>query len=725
MWASNGSLHPTQLDILCLKSNPSMSKIYRTPDSHSNRAFALKFSLDNNKKFIKNNNMGNMMASINIFNKKSNYGTINKGIGIIKQFLILMRPYIKVENMRFKFDSKDPHLNIDLEINGCLAIDNFKINEPKTMKTPEFSAYQIYGQAYLSQVMNFKIPFDAQDPYWALVEEDSNLNFNIDCDSSLIDSVPPEKRSKVSIYTQFKDPKAKLITHKNQRLGKINLRKAEIVNINFQDHKDKILFYAKRYNRIICVPTRSLTVYLGQFAMANISFDADLSEILLTLNEDQYPTPEMLQNNENISLDYGFINTMLDETKNQNVIQRALDVKNEWRYVNIGLGEVKNWKEMRWGIYASKSPIYKIILENRKKMYDSKICKDREFNKDEVAADKIDHNDLFDKGIYNSSTSLKLFAGESKKFSVNSFLDLVGKRAGFHFILDDESKRYVPENINKKDILTSLAVAIRKMGNFYLEGTIGLNDPEIHGKKVDNKFEFPTDQEFKSMEGVKGLYLENRSLTCSSLNTDIVKLNSIQIEKLPPNPPKNHPSFLENKTYYAISLYPIQGTKPPRGKLELRVGDHGNGPEDFFVIHNKKDSYKLKKADGEFYIKLENDINPTRYSKFEYEDLLENFFVLGKLVKVFKPDGETMVFDCFLEIYNGYNGFETTFDLHTKVLRKVLDFKHLVAPEALDKFNDVHQRLANKLLAQKESDFVMKIWGYLWLGLLYVFMLRD
>ena len=702
MWAANASAHPTNLDILCLKESPHMATVYQTPKPFSNRTFSMKISFETMRDYSQKL-AGNMVAAINKYNPRAKMGILTRSIAMIKQFFEMIQPVIHVDSGIFDFEEK--HLKLSMELSGCIKPTDFNITLPEKFGGLDYSTGPLLLQTSLVTSLIVNIPFDPSDVFWSDEEVDSNLVFDILCDSRFFMETDPKLRKSISLFTQMKDPEAKPITHANQTLKSLHLLRSEIVNINFQSRQN-VLFQNKRNNRIICVPDAILTVYLGQIAMINIRYDSILRQMSMEINEDQYPTAKMLDHCDNTSVDFGFVNTMVDETRNRHIIERSLKVKANWEAVSINLGQSINWQKLAWGIMdkKNKSPIKKVVDKNQKKKILLKHAKT------DVKPKIVINSSMTDNvGSFNT---LKLFSDRPVKFSINAFLNLIGQRASFKMVNPDKKRIDSGAQLTKMDILKSLGTSFTSGDIFYLEGSIGLWDPEIGGKLKGDHFVFPSDQEYTKMTDTKGIYLEYRNLVCSSVNTDVIRLKKLLENAAGVLKQTNDVSFIKNKTFYGLSVTRIKNTKPQRGRIELIIGDESQETDDFYILRNKRLSYKLVRNTKPHTVKIEGDLAAIEIQVYEYEDLLSNLTMLGKLIKLFKKDGETMVFDCFLEIYTGYNDVISSFVVHRKTLRKLISPDNMLTSTQVVAMKDLKKRIGKGLFKAKDLKASGRMWNW-------------
>ena len=262
------------------------------------------------------------------------------------------------------------------------------------------------------------------------------------------------------------------------------------------------------------------------------------------------------------------------------------------------------------------------------------------------------------------------------------------------------------------DILKSLGTSFTSGDIFYLEGSIGLWDPEIGGKLKGDHFVFPSDQEYTKMTDTKGIYLEYRNLVCSSVNTDVIRLKKLLENAAGVLKQTNDVSFIKNKTFYGLSVTRIKNTKPQRGRIELIIGDESQETDDFYILRNKRLSYKLVRNTKPHTVKIEGDLAAIEIQVYEYEDLLSNLTMLGKLIKLFKKDGETMVFDCFLEIYTGYNDVISSFVVHRKTLRKLISPDNMLTSTQVVAMKDLKKRIGKGLFKAKDLKASGRMWNW-------------
>ena len=702
MWAANGSANPTNLDLLCLKGSPHMASVYQTPKPLSNRTFTMKVSFETMRDYSPKL-VGNMAAAINKYSPKAKMGFLTRSIAMIKQFLEIIHPVIHVESGVFDLEGK--RLRLSMELSGCIKPTDFNITIPEKYGGLDYSTGSITLQTSMVTSLIVNIPFDPNDVFWSDEDVDSNLIFDITCDSHFFLNTDPKLRKYISLFTQMKDPEAKPVTHVNQSLRALHLFKSEIVNINFQSRQN-VLFQNKKNNRIICVPDAILTVYLGQIAMINIRYDNDLHQMSMEINEDQYPNAKMLEHCDNTSVDFGFVNTMVDETHNRHIIERSLRVKENWDAVSINLGQAMNWKKLAWGIMdnKNKSTIKAGVSNNQKK---KQLLK---HGKTDVKSKVVIKNSMNDK--ISAFNSLKMFSDRPVKFSINAFLNLIGQRASFKMINPEKKKYDDGMKVSKMDILKSLGTSFTSVDTFYLEGSIGLWDPEIGGKIKGDHFLFPSDQEYTKMTDTKGIYLEYKNLVCSSVNTDVIRLKQLLENAAGILKQTNDASFIKNKTFYGISITRIKNTKPQRAKIELIIGDESQHAEDFYILRNKRLSFKLERDPKPHSVKIEGDLREIEIQLYHYEDLLSNLTVLGKLIKLFKKDGETMVFDCFFEIYTGYNDVISSFVVHRKTTRKLISVDNMITSSQANVLKDIKQKIGKGFMNAK--DLVDSASGWNW-----------
>lgn len=672
-WSHGNSTMKKLISDVCFHKNNPYRKQYVKPNDYSHRSFAIELSLGRSDDSSRHMYAGNELILVDFLNEDAKKGSISAAIGLIRNFLEIMRPFVSF-NKVIAFHEKNntneklmKSITVSGVIKGCMESPNFD-NNIKGGKRVRSSIKLNPNLTSSSYIFDELVVIDTNSNL------DNNEKMNISYDFECLNHWKNKKTKINSHFLKLRMDHNYKILKKNIVYESIHLSKYKLMNVSFESFGESLIFQKYKneavffddnklylqignlfafelvYNNIeksvnILLKKHSVEKYLEQISKNKSSFTNHMPELAM-MNH--------LNNSSNNKIYVDNLDLILNDNKNlffsvyngeQNLIK--FEVEDIIDSMNDDLSRKIKGQESEKNAHDEKSKprIYEEINLDEKKesLYNTHFDK----NKNNPMVKKMRTflrisyiNQI--KKILSKNFFIQSDLTKSIPLLQSQFLDLLGKPATIWLETDKALESEKLPLSNEESFEMKFYMIHKKRNIKRLNGVIVKRNYNLF---EDNKLPSPETQNIKAIS--KPIQLPLNGIHCSNFNP----MNGVNQSGIEEKLKYYSLNQIKNFPGYSISIIPNSSNIK---KTKITILTTLRSMPDFLTLQVKNNKFKVMHSTKMINLQgLDKALKEPLYIYY-MEVMTKNIPIAGEYIQIL--DKEKLVFDCFP--YTNFNDFD-------------------------------------------------------------------
>lgn len=676
-WSYGGSLMKKMASEKCIRRhNNEFKSKYQKPNQFSNKSFSIELSVGHSE-HDHFRGMGNEILLVDFNHPDAKKGVISAAIGLIKNYLEIMRPFVTFKKISTQEYSQMGHndlikvMKTSGYIKGCLEQPQFTHQNADDIHQKEQSIQLNDNLSDSTKTYSFSedlMFLEKQNKF----QNRTELNYNFEC----LDSWKDNQKPILSHFLRMRMNSEYNKIYNQNVLSSINLSNNRLSGIFFGKPEAKEFIISQKYaNHINLYPEKQLFVQLGNLFPIKLTYDMAENKLHIDICKniiDQYLTEKRntyIKENENQCIDIGFVKILNETAQNKKFLDN-LEIlsnvdnnffigvfNNEQNLLNVEFGKTLKYLDKKY-----KDPTNNLIKltddNNINKQNDNSDEEEQEYNFDPFGgiSEKNKNNKIINSMInmilktitYEMQNCLsKIYFMISEKNQTISilpsvFIELLGKPVTIWVNTKKELASKELSKKNQENIYTKFFVLHNQEDRKRLNGVIVKKNPNLF--KIND---LPSPEQYKEQSFINPVPLSLNGLHCTNLNPVVGIENQTYEDQY---------KLFNNNEINDMIFFNVYITHDPSITSEMRITIWTNykTSADHLTLQVKAYSFDIKKTSKSLNLKgLDKSLNEPLFiysSNFPYIDLP----FTGNYIQVL--DDHQLLFDCFPYSHN--NNFD-------------------------------------------------------------------